>query len=474
MAEQPPSRFERTWDAATIQKDFAHLEPGEECPVSVSVAGRIMLRRVQGKLAFATLAGLERPRSSCSPPPTRLPASSAFCDLHLGDWLGVTGDVMKTRKGELSVKVRRMGAARRSAPRLPRQVARPHRRRHALPAALRRPLGHRGRAAHVRAAQPRRLAHAALARGPRVHRSRDADLPPDPGRCDREAVRHAPQRARPRLVPAHRARAVPEAPRRRRVREGLRDRAASSATRASRPRHNPEFTMLELYEAYADYADIMRLIEELVAVPRHRAPRHDQVHLRRTRPRPHAAVAPGHDGRPRRGADRRRASISHADRRPARARRRARRARRAPTTARASSCSRSTRRPPRPSSGDPVFVMDYPNEVSPLVARPPRARRVSSSGSRRIVAGRELCNAFSELIDPDEQRARFEAQAPPARRRRRGGDGGRRGLPPRPRIRACRPPAASASASIALVMLLADAPTIRDVILFPTLRPEQD
>ena len=52
----PPFRFERTWDAASLQRDFANLEPGEEAPVAVTVAGRIMLRRVQGKLAFATLA----------------------------------------------------------------------------------------------------------------------------------------------------------------------------------------------------------------------------------------------------------------------------------------------------------------------------------------------------------------------------------------------------------------------------------
>ena len=80
MAEQPPFRYERTWDAATIQKDFASLEPGEECPVSVSIAGRILLRRVQGKLAFATLADSAGGCSS-SLPPTQPPASpsSASC-----------------------------------------------------------------------------------------------------------------------------------------------------------------------------------------------------------------------------------------------------------------------------------------------------------------------------------------------------------------------------------------------------------
>ena len=90
------------------------------------------------------------------------------------------------------------------------------------------------------------------------------DLPPDPGRRDREAVRHPPQRARHGRVPAHRARAVPEAA----VVGGF--EKVFEIGRVFRNeglgyRWNPEFTMLELYQAYADYTDMMRLTEELVA-----------------------------------------------------------------------------------------------------------------------------------------------------------------------------------------------------------------
>ena len=52
----PPYRFERTADAASLQSRFADLDPGTETGERVSVAGRLMLRRVQGKLAFGTLA----------------------------------------------------------------------------------------------------------------------------------------------------------------------------------------------------------------------------------------------------------------------------------------------------------------------------------------------------------------------------------------------------------------------------------
>ena len=104
-----PYRFDRSHTLAELRAQWGHLEPGSETEANVSIAGRIMLKREQGKLIFGTV----RDRSS----DIQLFVSKAvigdegFADvasLDLGDWVGVYGNVMTTRKGELSIKVSRL------------------------------------------------------------------------------------------------------------------------------------------------------------------------------------------------------------------------------------------------------------------------------------------------------------------------------------------------------------------------------
>ncbi len=469
MAEQPPFRYERTWDAATIQRDFASLEPGEESPVHVSVAGRIMLRRVQGKLAFATLADSSG-RVQLFAPADTTPRFDAFCELHLGDWIGVKGDVMKTRKGEVSVKVQEwvlLAEARRPFPDkwhgltdvdtryrqryvdlwVTEDAQRTFAMRSKVISLTRRWLEERG---YMEVDTPvfHPIPGGAIAKPFMTHHNAlDLDL----------YLRIAPELYLKRLVVGGFEKVFE-------VARVFRNEGIS-------PRHNPEFTMLELYEAYADYTDIMRLVEELVAYlakeirgttkisyggrdldltpPWRRATMVDLVEeqigvridlrspieqLRALAEEHGVAVKPEH------GAGKLLLEIYEK------------------TTEAA--------------LWGPAFVMDYPVEVSPL-SRDHRELEGFVERFEAIVAGRELCNAFSELVDPEVQRARFEAQSDA----RAAGD--EEAMPvDEDFVRALEyglPPTGGLGIGVdRLVMLLADAPSIRDVILFPTLRPEQD
>ena len=464
-----PYRFDPDATAAELATRFGELDAGAESGAVVTVAGRLMLRREMGKLAFGTLRD-----SSGS---IQLFAGEKWTDdfagfvrLSLGDWIGATGQVVKTKTGELSVKVASwilLAEARRGFGDKWRGISdidTRYRQRYAdlwaneesrrtlqfrsdVVSWIRRWLEGRG-FVEVETPVLHPIPGGALAR-PFVthHNALDVDL----------YLRIAPELYLKRLVVGGYEKVFE-------IGRVFRNEGLS-------PRHNPEFTMLELYQAYADYTDMMALIEELVsgvakellgttsltyagrplelAAPWRRATmteliaEHAGVVVDLDRPIDelrHVATRVGVEVKDSWGPGKLLLEIYEK------------------TT--------------ESELWGPVFVIDYPKEVSPL-ARDHRSKPGFVERFEPIVAGRELGNAFSELVDPDEQRVRFEAQA----LARASGDDEAMAVD-EDYLRALEyglPPTGGLGLGVdRLVMLLSGAEAIRDVIAFPTMRPEQD
>jgi lysyl-tRNA synthetase, class II len=464
-----PYTFDHNAFAADLQGRYAHLSDGEESGVEVKVAGRIMLLRRQGKLAFATLRD-----SSGEIQLFALTAVTTdfddFAKLHLGDWVGVTGEVVRTKRGELSVKVatwvrlaealhnfgdKWAGIADYDLRYRHREAdlwANPESRQSlARRSQVLRSLRERCWAANfteVETPMLNAIPTGAAARPFRTfHNALDSDF----------FLRIAPELWLKRLVVGGFERVFE-------LGRVFRNEGVS-------PRHNPEFTMLELYAAYWNYRDMMAFTEELVAGValdvlgtteveyQGRAfsfatpwPRRTMAEL--------TTAAVGKDVSVHTPRERLVALL--AERGVA-----------VHASWGAGRCLAELFEVTcEDSLWNPIFVTDFPVEVSPLARRhqgdPELTERFES-----YAAGRELSNGFSELNDPVDQRARFEEQA----RLAAAGDEEAMTID-EDYIKALEwglPPTAGLGIGVdRLAMLIADESNIREVIAFPTLKPLKD
>ncbi|GIW12165.1 MAG: lysine--tRNA ligase [Dehalococcoidia bacterium] len=233
-------------------------------------------------------------------------------------------------------------------------------------------------------------------------------------------------------------------------------------------KHNPEFTLLECYQAYADYLDVLQLVEELLAFVV------QEVHGTLQVPLGEATLdfTPPWRRETLREAILRRTGIDFQQYPDAASLREAMLARGLPADpalGRGKLIDELLATYVEPTLVQPTFLLDYPVELSPLAKRkeddPTLVERFEG-----FVGGLEIANAFSELNDPEEQRARFEEQLAA----RAAGDEEAELLDEDflLALEYGMPPAGGLGIGVdRLVMLLAGAHSLREVILFPQLRP---
>jgi lysyl-tRNA synthetase, class II len=466
-----PNDFRRDALAEELQQRHgdASRETLEREPIRVSVAGRIMLRRIMGKASFFTLQdGSGRIQCYVRPNDVGDAAYEEFNDLwDIGDIVGVTGVLFRTNKGELTVQADEIRLLTKSLRPLPEkfhgltdqeiryrqryldlimndEARAVFRLRSAIVGALRSFFLQRG-FLEVETPMMHLIPGGAAAR-PFVthHNALDIDL----------YLRIAPELYLKRLVVGGFERVFE-------LNRSFRNEGLSA-------RHNPEFTMLEFYEAYADCNDLMDTTVAMV-----RSVCHDVLGTTRIeyegrevdfgKPIPRVSlleIMAAHTGY---GID----QLADVDA--------------------LHSIFVALNEPVDPNAGlgalqlalfesrveakliEPVFVTGYPAEVSPLARRNDRNPEIADR-FELFVAGREIANGFSELNDPDDQAERFQAQS----ERKSAGD-------PEAMyydhdyVRALEyglPPTAGAGIGVdRLVMLLTGAASIRDVLLFPHMRP---
>ena len=464
-----PVHFQRDANCQQLHEQFDHIEDGTETETVVNVAGRMMLLRNQGKLIFATIRdGDGSIQLFISKGAVGDEEFAAITDFDLGDWIGVEGIVMKTKKGELSVKVSNAVLLAKSLRPLPDKF-------HGLTDTDTR---YRQRYVDLIANdEARRIFEIRFT----VIRSMREQLQSLGYREVETPVLHpivGGATAKP-FTTHHNAldmdfflRIAPELYLKRLLVGGFEkvfEVARNFRNEGVSTRHNPEFSMLELYEAFVDYTYIAALTETLIsnaalaaigtsvvvwdereidlAPPFRRATMRELINE-------HAGVDmhPTMDiGIARAMCEKFEISWEAA-------------------WGAGKLMLEVYEKTTEHALFAPTFVMDYPREVSPLA----RAHRDDPELTERfelIIGGREVANAFTELNDPIDQRQRFEAQVA----LKAQGDDEAQGMDD-DYIRALEyglPPCGGLGIGLdRVVQLIAGQTSIREVLLFPHMRPE--
>ena len=450
-------KVKRTHSSKQVKDNFEELE-GKE----VAVAGRIMSKRGQGKVVFSDIYDRDgKIQLFIKIDEVGEEALKQYKTNDLGDWVAATGEVFKTKTGEVSVKVKTVELISKSLKPLPEkwhglkdpdlryrqrevdiitnpEVKDTFIKRSQIISGIRSFLDNRG-FLEVETPMLATIAGGASAR-PFIthHNTLDLDM----------FLRIAPELYLKRCIVAGF--------------EKVYELGRTFRNEGMSVRHNPEFTMIELYQAFADYNDMMELTENMVAEVCKKVNGTTKVTYQGVEidfMPPWRRITMVDAVKEYAGVDYNEFK-SDAD---------------AQAVAKEKNLEFS-----KPLNTlyeefceehmiQPTFIIDYPVEISPLTKKK-RGNEMFTERFEGFVFGRELCNAYSELNDPIVQRERFAQQE----KERELGDDEAYMIDEEfmSALETGMPPAGGLGIGIdRLIMFLTDSASIRDVILFPTMKP---